>query len=79
MKGSFRRSKASVTIMKRYDLCVVGSGLTGVAAAVVAARRGLSVLLVERSGCLGGAMANCLVYPFDAVFHGDRERLQAAR
>ncbi len=55
-------------IMKKYDLCVVGGGLTGVAAAVVAARRGLSVLLVERSGCLGGAMANCLVYPFMQYF-----------
>jgi len=50
--------------MKKYDLCVVGGGLTGVAAAVVAARRGLSTILVEKSGCLGGAMANCLVYPF---------------
>lgn len=50
--------------MKKYDLCIVGGGLTGVAAAVTAARRGLSALLVERSGCLGGAMSNCLVYPF---------------
>jgi len=48
----------------KYDAIVVGGGLTGVAAAVAAARGGLSVLLIERDGCLGGAMANGLVYPF---------------
>ena len=50
--------------MKKYDLIVAGGGLTGVAAAVAAAREGLSVLLIEKSGCLGGAMSNSLVYPF---------------
>lgn len=48
----------------RYNLVVIGGGLTGVSAAVSAARAGLKVLLVEKSGCLGGAMSNCLVYPF---------------
>lgn len=50
--------------MKQYDLLVAGGGLSGVAAAVAAARQGLSVLLVEQSGSLGGAMSNALVYPF---------------
>ncbi len=50
--------------MKKYDLIVAGGGLSGVAAAVSAAREGLSVLLLERAGCLGGAMSNSLVYPF---------------
>lgn len=50
--------------MKKYDLTVVGGGFTGVAAAVSAARNGLSVLLIEKAGSLGGAMSNCLVYPF---------------
>lgn len=50
--------------MKQYDLIVAGGGLTGVAAAVTAAREGLRVLLVEKSGCLGGALSNNLVYPF---------------
>ena len=50
--------------MERYDLIVVGGGLTGVAAAVSAAREGCKVLLVEQSGCLGGAISVNLVYPF---------------
>ncbi len=48
----------------KYNLVVAGGGLSGVAAAVSAAREGLSVLLVEKSGCLGGAISNNLVYPF---------------
>ena len=50
--------------MEKYNLIVAGGGLSGVAAAVSAAREGLKVLIVEKSGCLSGAMANSLVYPF---------------
>ncbi len=50
--------------MKKYDLIVVGGGLSGVAASVCAAREGLKVLLIEKEGALGGAMVNNLVYPF---------------
>lgn len=50
--------------MKKYDLIVLGGGISGVAAAVSAARDGISVLLIEKTGCLGGAMSNSLVYPF---------------
>ena len=50
--------------MKRYDLAVMGGGFAGVAAALAAARAGASVLLVEKSNCLGGAATNGLVNPF---------------
>ncbi len=50
--------------MNKYNLIVVGGGIAGVSAAVCAARQGLSVLLIEQSGCLGGALTNSLVYPF---------------
>ncbi len=50
--------------MKNYDLIVVGGGIAGVAAAVSGAREGLSVLLLEKFGSLGGAMSNSLVFPF---------------
>lgn len=48
----------------RYNLVVVGGGLSGVASAVSASRQGLKVLLIERSGALGGAISNNLIYPF---------------
>jgi len=50
--------------MKNYDLIVVGGGFAGVASAISAARQGLRVLLIEKSNCLGGTAANCLVNPF---------------
>lgn len=59
--------------MKKYNLIVVGGGIAGVAAAVSAARGGLSVLLVEKFGSLGGALSNSLVYPFMrfSMYDGD--------
>ncbi len=56
--------------MKKYDLIVVGGGFAGVGAAISAARKGLSVLLVEKSNCLGGAATNSFVIPFGGFFSG---------
>jgi hypothetical protein len=42
-----------------YDLVVCGGGVTGFAAAVAAARRGLKVAIMERFGCLGGVVTSC--------------------
>ncbi|MBQ9544245.1 MAG: FAD-dependent oxidoreductase, partial [Clostridia bacterium] len=50
--------------MKKYDLIVLGGGISGVAASVSAARQGLKVLLIDKTGQFGGAMTNSLVYPF---------------
>ncbi len=46
---------------KKYDLIVAGGGMSGVAAAVAAAREGLKVLLVEKSGMLGGMGTSGLI------------------
>lgn len=37
-----------------YDVIVAGGGPAGIAAAIAAARKGASVLLIEGHGCLGG-------------------------
>ena len=47
--------------LPHYQLAVCGGGVAGFAAAVSAARQGLRVLLVEKSGCLGGTLTNGLV------------------
>ena len=49
---------------KSFDLIVSGGGFSGVAAALAAARRGLSVMIFDKSNCFGGAAVNCLVNPF---------------
>ena len=47
-----------------WDLIVAGGGFTGTAAALAAARQGLNVLLVEKTGFLGGAAGINLINPF---------------
>ena len=45
----------------RYDVVVCGGGMAGVSAAVAAAQNGKKVLLVERTGNLGGLATNGMV------------------
>jgi hypothetical protein len=47
-----------------YDVVVAGGGLSGVAAALAAARLGADVLLIERMSFLGGMATNALVNPW---------------
>lgn len=58
-------------INQKYDLIVAGGGFAGAAAALSAAREGLSVLLFDKSSCLGGAASNCLVNPFSRYWTYD--------
>lgn len=59
--------------MNKYDLIVVGGGFAGTCAAIEAARSGADVLLVDKYNCLGGAAANCLVFPFMKYWSNDPE------
>jgi len=45
-----------IPIVTETDVLVVGSGPAGLAAALSAAREGVSTMLVERYGCFGGVI-----------------------
>ncbi len=51
-----------------YDVCVVGGGSAGIAAAVAAARLGARTLLVERHGMLGGMATTALVHSICGLY-----------
>lgn len=59
LRGDF--PSGPITREIRTDVCVVGGGSAGVAAAVVAAREGARVVLVERQRRLGGTGTNAFV------------------
>ncbi len=52
--GTVREPARDVDVVHETDVLVVGSGPAGLAAALGAARAGVSVTLVERHGCFGG-------------------------
>ncbi|MBQ9730482.1 MAG: FAD-dependent oxidoreductase [Clostridia bacterium] len=58
--------------MEHYQVIVVGGGFSGTMAAIAAARDGAKVLLIEKSGALGGAAVLNHVLPF-MEYHFFRE------
>ena len=52
------RFGSDVYSLETYDVVVVGSGPSGIAAAIQASRKGLSVALIERGGAFGGNMTS---------------------
>lgn len=59
----------------RYDVVVVGGGVTGVAAAVTAARLGAKTLLVERNAFLGGLQTSAMVSHFSAFLDNQGKQM----
>ena len=58
---SIPESARDVNVLREVDVCVVGGGPGGIAAAVSAARGGAKTLLIERYGHLGGMSTGGLV------------------
>lgn len=58
----------------KYDVVVVGGGVSGLASAVASKRSGSSVLIVERTNTIGGSPIQALVNPFQ-TFHSPRGRV----
>ena len=52
-----------------YDVIVVGGGAAGLAAAIGAKKAGSKVLMIERSGCLGGQATNASVLSYCGFFN----------
>ena len=52
----FMRYSTDVEVYSSADVVVAGAGPAGIAAAITLAREGFDVLLVEKSGVVGGAM-----------------------
>ena len=60
----------SIPVKKKYDVIVCGGGVAGVAAAVSAAKNGLSTLLLEKSNILGGLGTLGLINLFVPMCNG---------
>lgn len=60
--------------MNAYDVLVAGAGASGMCAALAAARAGKRVLLVEKTGMLGGSNTQSLVCPLMG-FHAGRHQV----
>jgi hypothetical protein len=56
-------SGADLPVLLNADVCVVGGGAAGTAAAISAAQKGANVVLVERGVTLGGLATQGCVYP----------------
>ena len=59
--------------MFEAEVAVIGGGPAGVSAAISAAREGVSVILVERYGFLGGMSTAALVSPLMTFHAGDEQ------
>ncbi len=59
-----------IPVKKNYDVIVCGGGVSGVAAAVSAAKNGLSTLLIEKSNMLGGLGTLGLINLFVPMCNG---------
>lgn len=55
-RPSLHEAARTTRVAHEVDVCVVGAGAAGVAAAVAAARAGARVMLLERQGYLGGTL-----------------------
>jgi hypothetical protein len=68
-----RRATAMAAVRSgdHFDVVVAGGGASGLMAAVAAARLGARVLIVELSGCFGGAATTAMVAQWLGFYNGE--------
>ena len=72
---TFVSENRQIPVKGKYDLIVCGGGISGLAAAVAAARTGVSVLLLEKSIQLGGLATLGLISWFEPICDGKGKRI----
>lgn len=70
------RRQPSRPLQRSADICVVGSGIAGVSAAIEAARLGKKVLLIDGLPVLGGQAVNSIVGTICGMFSNGRDGYQ---
>lgn len=60
----FKEKSKEIPVHAQVEVLVVGSGPSGIAAAVGAAREGVSTIILERYGCFGGVISQVGVEGF---------------
>src|SRR5438270_10656045 len=63
-----RRTDTPPLRERKADLCVVGAGISGVSAAIEAARAGRDVILIDGLPALGGQAVNSIIGMFCGLF-----------
>lgn len=71
-----RRNSTLQTKELSADICVIGAGISGVSAAIEAARIGLKVILVDGFPALGGQAVHSIIGTFVGLFHHGENRYQ---
>lgn len=73
---STRRSGDGADWRHEADICVLGAGISGISAALEAARRGNSVLLIDGQPTLGGQSVHAIIGTFCGLYSNGPEPYQ---
>ncbi|GAA3432795.1 hypothetical protein GCM10018954_023980 [Kutzneria kofuensis] len=73
----FPAGASSLPVLGEYDVVVVGSGASGMTAALTAAKRGLSCVVVEKAPTFGGSAARVRRRDLDSQQPGHPRRRRA--